>query len=244
VTSSGDGLPEGRRPHEGGSGAGGPEDDGGRRRRILRLRPFTWPWLSACLTVTLAAVSLAMRLDTPAQRLSWRAWSSTNLANLHDHPAAALIASAVVPDGDDMLWVCLLALGLGILERTVGRWRAGLTVLLAHLGGTAVSEGVVAWRIHAGALPTSSRHIIDTGPSYLVVAALVGVTACSAARRSFRVICGLIALALAPSLLAGLTSLDVAAVGHLCAAGTGAVLSRTSRVRNSRHKPPSPAPAP
>jgi hypothetical protein len=157
-------------------------------------------------------------------RTSWIAWTSTNLANLRHHPLSALIASAfVIEDDFPYGWVVLATVGLVGLAWRLGPWRTLTVVTAAHVLGTAVSEGIVAWQVHRATLPASARYIVDVGPSYVVVAALVGAVV--AGPRPVRLGGAAGFALLSPSLFGGLTDLDVAAVGHVCAIVIGAGLT-------------------
>ena len=46
--------------------------------------------------------------------------------------------------------------------------------------GSLVSEGIVAYRVDAGQLPVSDRHLTDVGPSYVVISAIVVAILCGA----------------------------------------------------------------
>ena len=97
----------------------------------------------------------------------------------------------------------------------VGRrvpWRALALVIGVHVLATLASEGMLARRIALGDEPASARHVIDVGPSYLVVSALVAVIV--AGRRVERILCAAGFVVVAPSLFEGLDRWDVTAVGH------------------------------
>jgi hypothetical protein len=80
---------------------------------------------------------------------------------------------------------------------------------------TLVSEGILAYRIHAGAAPDADRHLMDVGASYIVVTALVAGIAYGT--WPGRVVSAIGFLLLSPHLFGGLQHLDVAPVGHVCA---------------------------
>ncbi|MFL6114959.1 MAG: rhomboid-like protein, partial [Catenulispora sp.] len=107
-------------------------------------------------------------------------WTSTNLANLRPggHPAEALVASAFVPQESAGVWP-FFALSVFSVVAVMGAWRAVLLLASVHIGVSAVTEGLVWWRIHHGSLPGSDAHMWDTGPSYLVVAAMVVAIGCA-----------------------------------------------------------------
>jgi hypothetical protein len=184
----------------------------------------------------LALGTLLLRAQPPDTQAAWLAWASTNLANATDHPLAALLVSAFVTEGDLLGWLALAAAGLGVLG---ARLRAGRTLLLvgaAHVLGTLVSQGILAYRIDAGAALDSDRYISDVGPSYVVVAALVaGVWYGS---WPGRVLCTVGFAILASTLFDGLPVLSVPAVGHVTAIAVAlapALLSRMARRMSDDH---------
>jgi hypothetical protein len=169
-------------------------------------------------------------------RRSLVAETATNLANLKTDPLGTMVASAFVPETTQWAWVVLAVVGLFPLVRRFGNLRALLLVGSAHVTGTLLSEGVLAWRIAAGAAPASMRFLDDVGPSYvitsaLVAAALYGTEPARDPRARllgrglwWRLAAAASLVVLAPSLCAGLGHLDVAAVGHVVAIATGVVV--------------------
>lgn len=179
----------------------------------------TWLYLVAFLTAQLAVAAL------PAHdRSEVLAWASTNVANLRHDPVGSLVASAFVTPGPTMAWAALIALALLGACQVLGNWRTLLVCGTGHVAGTLVSEGIVAYRITHGLLPASSAHILDVGASYVVVsavtvAALYGPwTVRAAAAVAFAV------LIFAGQIFSGLSTLQVAAVGHTVAIASSALL--------------------
>jgi hypothetical protein len=163
-------------------------------------------------------------------RVAWRAWVSTNLANLRDHLVHALVLSAFVTGNDPLGWILLGAVGLGVTARVLGVWRAVLLVAVGHVIGTLVSEGILGYRIAMGSAPDSDRYLMDIGASYVVVCALVAGIAYGT--WAGRVLCATGFLLVAPDLFGGLRRLDLAPVGHACAIavalGLGWLLRRSA----------------
>lgn len=197
-------------------------------RRLLR-NPAAW---YAVLLAAGVTVTHALPVDD-AERL--RAWVSTSLANLRPwpagHPVEALVASAFVPQGDGWAWPLLALSGFTVVA-VLGRLRAVLVLALAHVGATAVTEGMVWCGIRHGALLPDAAYEVDTGPSFVVVAAMVIATGC-ARTVWWRAMWLALLAASAPELLDGLLDGDVAAVGHVLAALTGlaVVLAHHARLR-------------
>ena len=80
-------------------------------------------------------------------------WASTNVTNLQHHPVPALVLSAFLPAGSPLAWLAPIALTMFGANRAVGTARLALICAAGHLIGTAVSEGIVAYRIGHGSLP-------------------------------------------------------------------------------------------
>lgn len=150
-------------------------------------------------------------------------WASTSVHNLAHHPVGSLVASAFFPASFPLVWPVLIALATFAATSAAGAWRTAVTCTAGHVMGTFVSEGIVAYRVAHGSLPPADRFLLDVGPSYVVVAAIAvallygGWLARAAAGAD------LIVLIFAGKIFAGLTVLDVAAVGHLTALVTGVV---------------------
>jgi hypothetical protein len=172
--------------------------------------------------LVLAVTTLIFRTRPPEVRDGWLAWTSTNLANLGRHPVAAMVTSGLFAEGELLAWVVLALVGLGAVCWSLGGRRTVLLVTAAHVIGTLISEGILAWRIRAGDEPASARLIVDVGPSYVVVGALVAGAIFGARWWRLAALVGLAVLL--PTIFAGLPDLEVPAVGHLCAAIVGGLL--------------------
>jgi hypothetical protein len=177
-----------------------------------------------------------------------------------------MVVSAFLAQGDTTVWVVLALLGIGVTGLAFGAWRTVALVGCAHVLGTVISEGVLWFQISAGARPVAQERILDVGPSYVVVGALVagilfgeptrGITppavrlqpaAASGpdsavgvparpirqlVRHSGRIACAIGFAIVAPDCFNGLAQLDVAAVGHTCAAATAIGLGWVLRTRS------------
>lgn len=185
---------------------------------------------------TLLVVGLVVGSRSLETARQWQQWSSTNLDNLQTHPVPALVLSGVVTDGSGIVWAGPAFLALWAACRVLGTRRAVAVVVAVHVVATLVSEGIVWLRIRSGAEEESARAILDVGPSYVVVAALV-VAVLHGGRRE-RILGAAVFGVLASSLFGGLADWDVAAVGHCCsivlAVVLGAALRRGTWLRRSR----------
>ena len=154
---------------------------------------------------------------------AWVSWASTSVHNLEHDPLGCLIASAFVTTGSLLAWPVLIAAALFGANHVLGNWRTAVTCATAHVVGTLVSEGIVAYRVSAGTIGPGNRYLIDVGPSYIVVAAIAvsllfgGWIARAAAAVDF------LLLIFVGQIYSGLTHLQVDAVGHLTAVLTGAI---------------------
>lgn len=172
----------------------------------------------------LAVVSLVFQqLLSPASQQRFDMWASTNLTNLPHRPLSTMVVSGLIAESGLLPWLVLTGAGLILLVQRFGNGRAATLVVGAHVVGTLISEGLVAIRINQGILPESDRDISDVGPSYITAAALVAVVlyAPHLWQRGIALCAWLVAVT---TWFEGLSSLDVAAVGHVVSMITGALL--------------------
>jgi hypothetical protein len=222
--------------------------------------------LAVGYAAALVVASLALAARSQAGQTQWLAWASTNLANLGTHPVAAMVVSAFFAQSDLAVWVVLALLGIGVTGLALGARRTLVLVASAHVLGTLISEGILWFQIRTGALPAAQERILDVGPSYVVVSALVAAAVFGGlgrdersrsvrpesappslpgsdvdasrqisswvARHGGRVACAIGVVILAPACFDGLLQLDVAAVGHACAAATAVGLGLVLRRRS------------
>jgi hypothetical protein len=162
-----------------------------------------------------------------AARSVWIGWVSTSVANLADHPIPSLVLSCIVTEGDPLGWLAVGAVGLIGINRVLGNGRTLLLIAAVQTVGTLASEGLNEVRILLGQLPTSDRYLVDVGPSFVVVGALVATIAYGGRpARALSVVGFLIVL---PSLFGGLPSLEVSSVGHLVSVVTALAMSELLR---------------
>jgi preprotein translocase subunit Sec61beta len=206
----------------------------------LRRYAAAWGYLAI---FTIGDITLA--LLSPGSRSAVQQWASTNIANLHHDPLGSLVVSALIPGEEFVAWPFLIAIALFGANRVLGNWRTVLVCVAGHLLGTLVSEGIAAYRIGQGLLPESAAHIIDIGPSYVVVAAITVAILYGPWLVRILAAVDLLLLIFGGGIFDGLTSFEVAAVGHttslLVAAGLGSVL--VWQLRRTRATPPARATA-
>jgi hypothetical protein len=194
----------------------------------------------AAAWIYLAGVCLAelvyVLLPQP-DRAALLRWASTSVHNLTHHPVACLIASAFFPTSDLWAWPVIIALALFGATSVFGNWRTVVTCAAGQVIGTLISEGIVAYRVSAGSLPAADRFLLDVGPSYVVVAAIaVGLLHGRWLVRGAAAL-DLAVLIFVGQIFAGLTGLEVAAVGHLTALITGMIVGTVLAWRYTKNDP-------
>lgn len=170
-------------------------------------------------------------------RAAFLAFATTSVSNLVRDPVGCLAASAFVTGGDfrgTLGWLPLIAVALAGAVRAAGTWRAVGVAAAGHIIGTLVSQGIVAWRVSSGGLPGSYWHMTDVGPSYVVVAALTLALVLAPWRWRLASAAGMLLLVFPGQIFSGLTSLDVAAVGHAIAITTALILAALAGIGSRR----------
>jgi hypothetical protein len=211
-------------------------------RSLLVRYAVTWLYLAGFTAAGLVFATLSSR-----QQSAVLGWASTNMANLRHDPVGSLVASAFITPGSAVTWIALIVLAVFGANQVLGNWRTVLVCGAGHVIGTLVSEGIVAYRIAHGLLPVSAAHILDVGPSYIVVSALTVVVLYGSLLARVAATIGLGVLIFAGHIFYGLSTLQVAAVGHavaiLSSALLGSVLAWHVR-RNGRLRQQGLPPAP
>ncbi len=181
------------------------------------------------------AAELVYTLLDPDAQARLIAWASTSVANLEHEPVGPVLLSALVTPGSFAAWPVLMALATFGANRALGNARTALVCLAGHLVGSLVSEGIVAYRVDAGQLDVANRHLTDVGPSYVVVSAVVIALACGSWPARALAAVDLVVLVFPGHIFAGLSQLDVSALGHLTAIFTAATATALilARRRNS-----------
>ncbi|MDH6678744.1 putative membrane protein YcfT [Rhodococcus sp. LBL1] len=140
----------------------------------VRRAPGTFVWL-AILLVT----SIVMDHLSPAALNDVLGSRSTNLHHLQEDPVHVLITSALwLAGGSWLSYFVLFNLFHVPVERWLGTVRWLTVAVVAHVGATYISEGVLYLAINHDRAPESAVNTLDVGVSY----ALAGVTAVLAYR--------------------------------------------------------------
>jgi hypothetical protein len=144
--------------------------------RFVRSAPLTYGWLIVLGCTTAIEQGLNRR-----QLHHLLVHRSTNLHHLGTDPIKVLIESLLFIDGRNFLrnfvfFAVIFTVFVAQAEHWLG-WRRWLAVgLIAHIGATYLSEGVLYLQIELGAAPERLVNATDIGPSYFVVG-LVAVLA-------------------------------------------------------------------
>ncbi len=209
-------------------------------RTIFTSYAVAWLYLAGFVLTKVIYAPLS-----PHDQAALIGWASTNADNLRHHPMGSLAASAFVTQTFATAWPVLIALAMFGANRVLGNWRTALVCGAGQVIGTLVSEGIVGYRVSRGLLPASDRYIIDVGPSYVVVSAIVVAVlygswlARAAAALDFAL------LVLVGNIFGGLSHLDVQAVGHVTAMTVAAVGGSLLvwQLRRRQHRPLREGPA-
>ena len=189
-------------------------------RSFLVRYAVTWLYLAGFIIAELAFTTLSSHDQSAAL-----GWASTSVANLRHDPVGSLVASAFITPGIAVAWPVLIVLAVFGTNQILGNWRTVLVCGTGHVVGTLVSEGIVAYRITHGLLPASAAQILDVGPSYVVVSALTVVALYGSRLARIGAMLGIAALVFIGHIFSGLTTLQVAAVGHAVAIMSSALLA-------------------
>ena len=199
-----------------------------------------WVYLACVIIVGLSYAALSGQGQAALVR-----WASTSVDNLEHDPVLSLVASAFLPVESLAVWPALIALAMFGANRVLGNRRTVMVCGAAQVAGTLISEGIVAYRVHAGALPAADRYLVDIGPSYVVAAAIAVVLLRGSKLARAAALADLAVLVFAGHIFAGLGQLEVAAVGHVTALTVGAVAGGALLWKRYRRLPwPREAPQP
>jgi hypothetical protein len=187
-------------------------------RAIFASYAVAWIFLGMFVLADLTYSVLPVR-----DRAAVAGWASTSVSNLHHHPVGALISSAFIPQEAGVAWPVLIALALFGANRALGNRRTVVVCAAAHIVGTFVSEGIVAYRVAHGLLPAADRYLLDVGPSYVVVSAIVITLLLGSWLARAAAVADLVLLVTVGNIFGGLSNLHVTAVGHVTAMAVGSI---------------------
>lgn len=207
-------------------------------RTLFTSFAVAWLFLAGVVIAELTYAALS-----PHDRSALLQWASTNVVNLRHDPVGCLVVSAFFPTASLTAWPALIALAMFGANRVLGNWRTLLVCAAGHVIGTLVSEGIVAYRVAHGLLPAADRHIIDVGPSYVVVSAIVVAILYGSWLARVAAVVDLALLVFVGDIFSGLSQLQVAAVGHTTAIIVAAALG-SFLVWRLRHPGTSPVTGP
>ena len=209
-------------------------------RTIFTSYAVAWLYLAGFVLVKAIYTPLS-----PHDQAALTGWASTDVDNLRHHPMGSLVASAFVTQTFTTAWPALIALTMFGANRVLGNWRTAVVCAAAQVIGTLVSEGIVGYRVSRGLLAASDKYIIDVGPSYVVVSAIVVAVLYGSWLARAAAALDLALLVFVGNIFGGLSHLDVQGVGHVTAMTVAAAggsllvwqLRRRSTDRYARAQP-------
>jgi hypothetical protein len=201
-------------------------------RTLLARYAFAWLYLTGFVVSELVYAALPAHDQSAVL-----GWVSTNVVNLRHHPVGSLAASAFIPETFSLAWPVLIALALFGANRVLGNWRTALVCATGHVIGTLVSEGIVDYRVAHGLLPASDTSIVDVGPSYVVVSAIVVAVLYGSWPARVAAALDFALLVFIGQIFSGLSTLDVPAVGHTTAITVSVLLGSLLAWQLRRRRP-------
>ncbi|TQF75192.1 hypothetical protein FK531_00210 [Rhodococcus spelaei] len=190
----------------------------------IRRAPGTFIWLAILLVTTIVVA----RLSPGAERhvLGSR---STNLHHLEEDPLRVLVTSAFWLSGGGWITYFIIFNIFHVpAERWLGTLRWVLVCVIAHVGATYLSEGVLYWAINDGRAPEKAAFTLDVGVSY-ALAGVVGVLTYRIIKPWRYVYLAGVLVFFATPLFSGATFTDV---GHLSAVVIGLACYPLTRARH------------
>ncbi len=188
-------------------------------RTVFTSYAVAWVYLIGFVAAEIA-YGLLSRHDQDALTV----WASTSVHNLLHNPVGTLVVSAFVTGEFTTAWPALIALAMFGANRVLGNWRTAVLCAAGQVIGTLVSEGLVDYRVSQGVLPALDRYLIDVGPSYVVVSAIMVALLYGTWLARAAAALDLALLIVVGNIFGGLSQLDYTAVGHLTAMLTGIIV--------------------
>src|ERR1017187_5077677 len=202
-------------------------------RTLVARYAVAWLYLAGFVIAEVVYAALA-----PHDQSAVLQWASTNVVNLRHDPVGSLAASMFISGAFGTSWPAVIALALFGANRVLGNWRTAVVCVAGHVIGTLVSEGIVDDRVTHGLLPASDTRILDVGPSYIVVSAIAVAVLYGSGPARMAATLDLAALVFVGHIFSGLSTLDVAAVGHTAAITTAVLLGGLLAWQVRRSRPP------
>ncbi|MFF4530710.1 rhomboid-like protein [Streptomyces sp. NPDC001407] len=134
----------------------------------VRSAPGTHIWLLIIGVTSLVIAAASQGLETFLLHRN-----SSNIHELNKHPVQSLLISGfwIENPSSFLLYVALFEIFHANVERWIGTLRWLVTVAVAHVVATLVSQEIVLLSIQDHALPRSMKHVVDIGVSYGLAAA-------------------------------------------------------------------------
>ncbi len=194
--------------------------------------------IAYCGVVTAVTVVLNVISEEDKQRII--AETSSNLANLRDHPVQSLLASAfVVPHLAGLVLVAMLLVVLAYAQRFIGRAAALIVGLSGHIGATIIVATALESGIFHQLVDPSVRTATDVGVSYVLASSMGFLTLFVPAGRRWLWCAGLALYWLLP----GAIERSFTAAGHAAALSIGWLMAFvcwravTAHLRHLGHGP-------
>ncbi|QCB51125.1 hypothetical protein E5720_00320 [Rhodococcus sp. PAMC28707] len=195
----------------------------------VRRAPGTFVWLAILL-----ATSVTMRYLSPDTLDVLLGNRSTNLHHLAQDPVRVLVSSAFWLEGGGWLTYFVLYNVFHVpAERWLGTLRWLSVVVVAHVGATYVSEGVLYWAIRHGYTPGSAVDTLDVGVSYGLAGVIAVLTYRIALPWRYLYIAGVLVFYAVPLSV----DLNFTAVGHFTAVVLGLCCYPLTRSRGGVWSP-------
>ena len=196
----------------------------------VRRAPGTYVWLAV-----LAVTTAVMNHLTDAELRHLLGERSTNLHHLAEDPLHVLFSSALWIDGGSWFaYFVLFNLFHVPAERWLGTLRWLGVAVLAHVGATYLSEGVLYWAIQHGDAPARAVNTLDVGVSYALAGVVAVLTYRIARPWRWLYLAGVLAVYAAPLLFSEVTFTEV---GHLSAVLIGLACYPLTRSRPDTWNP-------
>jgi len=165
-----------------------------------------------------AALTVVLNVIDPEDKQRIIAETSSNLANLRDHPVQSLLASAfVVPRPIGLVLVAMLLVVLAYVQRFIGRAAALVVGLSGHVGATIIVATALESGIFHELVDPSVRTATDVGVSYVLACSMGFLTLFVPGRRRWLWCAGLATYWLLP----GAFERSFTAAGHAAALSIG-----------------------